>query len=181
MQRLLSIRRRWCRWIVCREPENIDSGRIMAELTTKDYQRRFASSWIIRVGITTPSKFEDGLSRFMNLTRGFGSLFVIEVLSEFLAIHFLDIDFIQGSNHQRLFIVFYRPESYRSIHMANSEEMAAWMYRKRRNIGSSMLEQVLSNDNSVLLCRQGDKETNHRVSVARTSWGPCRYEKLICL
>ena len=67
----------------------------------------------------------------MNLTRGFGGDFVIgKVLFELLAVHFVNIDFIQGSNHQWLLIVFHRPERYASVHVANSEEMSRWVYRE---------------------------------------------------
>jgi len=34
--------------------------------------------------------------------------------------------------------------------MANSEEVASWVYRERRNVGSSVFEEVLSNSSSAL-------------------------------
>jgi hypothetical protein len=133
----------------------------MAELTAKDDQRCLASSWVIGVGIPTPSEFEDGLPWLVMLTLGLWTVFVIgKVLLQFLAIHFVHINFIQGSNHKWLLVVLYRPESYRAIHVANSEEMASRMYRNRRNIRPSMFEKVLSIDSSAFL---GDEERKEKL------------------
>jgi hypothetical protein len=95
------------------------------------------------------------------LTWELWAVFVIgKVLLQFLAIHFVYINFIQGPNHKWLLVILYRPESYRAIHVANSEEMASRMYRDRRYIRPSMFEKVLSIDRSAFL---GNEEREKRL------------------
>jgi hypothetical protein len=63
-------------------------------------------------------------------------------------------------------LIIYGPESYQSIHVANSKEMAGWVYSERRDVGSSMLEEVLSEPQLSTLSRY----TQPAISLLLATW-----------